>query len=350
MRPVILRLSDRDAFIAKLCGSGAVYAPVRKGEGAVFAPVTSASEIAPAWGNTVLSVKGLFFPQREVLMSFGEGGQTSAALPAEPFTAFGVRPCDARALCFLDRVFGSSAGRPGNAPFEDPYYLERRRLGTVIALACSSAMPGCFCASTGGDPYGSEGADVLMSTAGGSSSIEAYILEPATPRGASLLEGMDSILRPAEERDLESRKERARAARAAQRPVGLSGIKERLDAAFDSPAWAAAAETCLGCGACAYACPACHCFDITDEPAGNGSARVRTWDSCQFAQFTAHASGHNPRPGKRERMRQRLMHKFSIAVETAGTVLCSGCGRCVRACPAGLDIREMLAAAAGGRA
>jgi sulfhydrogenase subunit beta (sulfur reductase) len=43
-------------------------------------------------------------------------------------------------------------------------------------------------------------------------------------------------------------------------------------------------------------------------------------------------------------MRQRLMHKYSYAPETAGTVFCSGCGRCVRACPVNLDIREMLAA------
>jgi len=38
------------------------------------------------------------------------------------------------------------------------------------------------------------------------------------------------------------------------------------------------------------------------------------------------------------------MHKFSYAVETAGTVFCSGCGRCVRSCPVDLDIRQILAA------
>ena len=68
--------------------------------------------------------------------------------------------------------------------------------------------------------------------------------------------------------------------------------------------------------------------------------RVRSWDSCQYALFTLHASGHNPRPLKKARMRQRVMHKFSYARETAGTVFCSGCGRCVRACPVNLDIRR----------
>jgi predicted aldo/keto reductase-like oxidoreductase len=75
--------------------------------------------------------------------------------------------------------------------------------------------------------------------------------------------------------------------------------------------------------------------------------RIRTWDGCQYALFTLHASGHNPRPNRKARMRQRLMHKYSYAVETAGAVFCSGCGRCIRACPVNLDIREMLAAVRG---
>jgi sulfhydrogenase subunit beta (sulfur reductase) len=131
----------------------------------------------------------------------------------------------------------------------------------------------------------------------------------------------------------------------------FSGVKEKLDASFDSPLWLAVTRRCLGCGACTYLCPTCHCFDITDESRGERGARVRTWDTCQASLFTRHASGHNPRPDRRARMRQRLMHKYSYTVETAGAVFCSGCGRCVRACPVNLDIREMLTAIrTGGQA
>ncbi len=45
--------------------------------------------------------------------------------------------------------------------------------------------------------------------------------------------------------------------------------------------------------------------------------------------FTKHASGHNPRENKKERMRQRFMHKFSYTVEKTGTPVCVGCGRCM---------------------
>jgi len=69
---------------------------------------------------------------------------------------------------------------------------------------------------------------------------------------------------------------------------------------------------------------------------------VRNWDSCMFPLFTLHASGHNPRPSRKERFRQRIMHKFNYFVENNGRVACVGCGRCVENCPVNLDVRRVL--------
>jgi sulfhydrogenase subunit beta (sulfur reductase) len=44
----------------------------------------------------------------------------------------------------------------------------------------------------------------------------------------------------------------------------------------------------------------------------------------------------------RERWRQRIMHKFRYAVENHNHPFCVGCGRCIRNCPAGLDLRTVL--------
>ncbi len=91
--------------------------------------------------------------------------------------------------------------------------------------------------------------------------------------------------------------------------------------------------------ACAHAnCPTCHCFDIVDEGNIKGGYRARNWDSCQYANFTSHASGHNPRASQADRQRQRVYHKFYIYPEKFGEVLCTGCGNCTRNCPAGLGI------------
>ena len=36
------------------------------------------------------------------------------------------------------------------------------------------------------------------------------------------------------------------------------------------------------------------------------------------------------------------MHKFSIYPARFGEILCTGCGRCSRACPGGMDLPEIL--------
>ena len=55
-----------------------------------------------------------------------------------------------------------------------------------------------------------------------------------------------------------------------------------------------------------------------------------------------HSSGHNPRPDKASRLRQRVMHKFQYFVERYQDYQCSGCGRCVSDCPVGIDIVDIL--------
>lgn len=112
---------------------------------------------------------------------------------------------------------------------------------------------------------------------------------------------------------------------------------------FDHELWRTLALRCHGCGACAAVCSTCHCFDIVDEHdrCGDG-ARRRNWDSCQTAKFTLHASGHNPRKSQTERLRQRVMHKFSVYPRRFDEILCTGCGRCARACGAGMNLPEIL--------
>ena len=98
------------------------------------------------------------------------------------------------------------------------------------------------------------------------------------------------------------------------------------------------ATRCIGCGACAFLCPACHCFDIVDEGTEAKGVRRKNWDACAFGTFTNHASGHNPRDVQNKRYRNRIMHKFKYYDDKFGKTLCTGCGRCVRACPVGIDI------------
>ena len=122
----------------------------------------------------------------------------------------------------------------------------------------------------------------------------------------------------------------------------LQKIKGWLDNHFEDPLWAGIAERCAGCGACAFLCPACHCFDIVDEGSESKGERRKYWDACGFGKFTMHASTHNPRDVQPARYRNRIMHKFKYYDDKFGQTLCTGCGRCVRACPVGIDIAAVL--------
>ena len=126
----------------------------------------------------------------------------------------------------------------------------------------------------------------------------------------------------------------------------LSAVDRFLADGFESPQWRLQTLRCLGCGACAYTCPTCHCFDMVDEHTAGGGLRVRNWDACQFAMFTAHASGHNPRNTQAQRQRQRILHKFQTYPQKFGEILCTGCGNCTRNCPVGLGVRSVLEAIA----
>jgi formate hydrogenlyase subunit 6/NADH:ubiquinone oxidoreductase subunit I len=119
-------------------------------------------------------------------------------------------------------------------------------------------------------------------------------------------------------------------------------VTAHLSKAFDHPLWNDASFRCLGCGACAYVCPLCSCFDIQDEGTSKKGERLRCWDSCGFSLFTLHTSGHNPRKMQSDRWRQRVMHKFSYMPERYELLGCVGCGRCSRACPADMNIKEQL--------
>jgi len=313
-----------------------VYRPGAGGSAAASNESAEAVELCYDYVNTSSPSKGALFPQCEVLLRYGSDGNAEEPCgdPRET-VLFGVRPCDARSFALLDRIFGTGMG--GRA---DPYYLSRRDATTVISMACDRASATCFCGSVGGGPHDRTGSDVIVFDRG-----DDLVFETCTERGERFLSRHAGLFGAASR----AAKDEPASPRAVSPLIGtmdrsdFAELKRRLDTNFDHPLWERLSATCLGCGACVYMCPTCHCFDVTDETNGSGAGvRIRTWDSCQYPLFTRHASGHNPRDNKRQRVRQRLMHKFSYTLENVGEIFCVGCGRCIQACPVNIDIREAL--------
>jgi ferredoxin len=271
------------------------------------------------------SIKEIVFPRHETLYRYQLGPKQQVELTdVEPFAGqqivVGARPCDAAALAILDPVFDWG--------YPDAFYQDRRRQTTVVTLACRRHDAHCFCTSVGCGPGDERGSDVLLIDAG----EETFEVRCLTDKGRELLDGQTQ----ASDRT-------GTIGPGPERSVDLEAVQQFLADGYESPVWQASLR-CLGCGACAYGCPTCHCFDIVDERSPGGGRRVRNWDSCQFAQFTLHASGHNPRSVQPERQRQRIYHKFRIYPQKFGATLCTGCGNCTRRCPVHLGVRPLLEA------
>jgi ferredoxin len=61
-----------------------------------------------------------------------------------------------------------------------------------------------------------------------------------------------------------------------------------------------------------------------------------------YPEFTVHASGENPRKDRGDRIRNRMLHKFSFYPQNLGHIACVGCGRCIEMCPVNEDLIEIL--------
>jgi ferredoxin len=317
-----------------------IYAPVKNDNSWSYEAINNPSDTDLDFPNTVQAPKKIINPQREIFLEFarseGNSVELNEVLPEEkPGVIFGVRPCDAKALMLTDLVFSGDV--------KDEYYGRRRRQTTIVGLSCNTPpSPNCFCISVDGSPHSQDGFDILMTDLG-----DRYFVKSLTKKGNALIDlGKSLFTAPKENDKKELKNAHTESEKKLKRQIkDVEKIPPKLKEMFESPFWDEESLSCLRCGICTYLCPTCHCFDISDEVTSVApfkGYRVRTWDNCQFPDFTMHSSGHNPRPDKASRLRQRIMHKYQYFVERYGHYQCTGCGRCVSKCPVGIDIIEVL--------
>ncbi len=323
----ILKKESLGQLFEKMTVAGKrILAPKKTGDQIRFEPVTSVKEMAADFVQSTASAKWAVFPAVEEMLSFRsvdkETKLEEKQSKPQPTVVFGIRPCDAAAFKTLHAVFATD--------YKDDLFLDHWEQVTLIGMSCTKADDYCFCTSVGGNPGSTVGSDILLTPLANGD----YLAEILTEKGQQLVASSDGLF-SASGSDIDKESLLAKVTP----KFDAKQIRTKMDALFNNEnLWTRQSLRCIGCGACAFVCPTCSCFDIQDERYGSKGKRLRCWDSCGFALFTLHTSGHNPRHTQAQRWRQRLMHKFSYGPEKYELSGCVGCGRCSRACPTDMNI------------
>jgi sulfhydrogenase subunit beta (sulfur reductase) len=314
------------AWLEKRISDTHVVAPVNNNGKLVYKVISSTDQIAWKFGRTDMSPKTWFFPMSETILNIEQGIQTKISSPSAPESKimFGVRPCDARSVLALDALFL-------NKEPIDSQYARHRESVTMIGLSCPEMGDSCFCTVVGGAPNSKDGLDILLTEI-----EDGYAVEIITDKGKQLFSDL-----ALDEKELILENPRVK------ENLPALGKSEQWKDLFNDLYWQRLSNSCISCRTCSFVCPACRCFDVRDElvtikPDSKQYKRLRAWDACTASGYRRIAGGHNPRDTQEKRLRNRFFCKFVYYPEDFGPMGCVGCGRCIDACPAGINILEVI--------
>jgi len=323
-------------FLEVLKSDYNVYCPVKKGAQRFYKRFDGSSEDVLIGEVRPFEPLKVFFNRSRERVAQGFERRVPHA-DDKPFAIVGVKACDLKGFKIQDFVFKDH-------DYQDAFYIKNREQNLIIGADCTCAIDTCFCLALGIKPHPQEDFDINLSQVKG-----GFVVEAGSEKGRALLKRYGELFEEArEQQGREKDEQRDRVIREVQSNIEkyavphqdlYKGIVERN---YEGAVWTDEVKTCVECGACTLICPTCHCFLLYDQMDKDQMVRMRVWDSCMFKGYAKVAGGANPRPKLFKRLRNRFEKKFDFFPKVADVYACTGCGRCVSACPAKIDIRKVL--------
>lgn len=277
--------------------------------------------------RTVDPVKILFYLSREQVLNkkYSNANRIIA----------GVKACDLKALQLMDKALI-------NDEFIDPGYKHWRDHTTIISSDCDSLASTCHCTLLDGKPYPEKGFDVNLSLVN-----DLFFIQVGSEKGRQFIDLMKQHITVQEAESDTEKSVRTKRNNLLKELTSRTKKYKKISDGYDlrkkvMQSWEQNSSQCVGCGACTNICPTCYCLILNDESGPKEFIKTRSYDSCQLNGYAKVAGGGTPRPKMTERFRNRYLCKFSYMKSNFDEAGCTGCGRCIDACAASLDLREVL--------
>lgn len=313
-----------------------VYVPVKKGEHRFYKKYEEAKGDAVIGEVRAFEPLKAFFSRAREVVAEGFGPRTPHSQD-KPVAVIGAKACDLKGFKIQDHVFLDH-------DYKDPFYINNREKNLLVTSDCTTAIDTCFCLALGIKPYPERDFDLNLSEV-----EDGFIVETGSQKGEALVKRHFSLFEDAPDGKIGLRKiARDEVASLVEKNISNNGVpgqdsfKDIIKRNYESDIWNDEAKTCVECGACNTICPTCHCFFLYDQKDESKMERLRLWDSCMIKDFARVAGGANPRAKLWMRLRNRFEKKFDFFPSVADVYACTGCGRCISACPAKIDIRKVL--------
>lgn len=319
-------------FVKKLISKYEFIGP-RKKDDAVhdFVPIKKISELDTSYIKTTIPpAKKLLFPSVEKLVSYeiGEKIKIASVNESREKILFGINAWDINGMNFLDRFFTTN--------YIDDNYMAKRKKLLVIGMDSEPAETN-FSPSMGAE-YAKDGFDIYLTEL-----EKKYFARIATPEGNEILESYAKAKKASAGDFKEYDKYMDDYRMKFKLTADIKSFYDNFESIYDDEDfWKRTAKNCYSCGSCNLVCPTCFCFNIRDDMELNQikGVKIREWDSCMIPEYGLVAGGHNFRPNKENRLKQRYRCKLKTFLDKFGSYACVGCGRCIEACMAKINIAE----------